>query len=178
MEEINGWGGLPRERFSGDNMRANTKRMRLPGNHWKRAAHRRVQRAGRRGREDRQGVGGTSVCVRMSWETWTFTVTGTEQDVRSKMVKWNCWIPVLPVFSTRRTGIRLKKRRMNNGLNEMKAKIGLERDTAIEKELKSPCLDRLHLRIQRKSTKKIPLICEASSEQDSWCRSEDKWTLF
>lgn len=49
----------------------------------------------------------------------------------------------------------------------MKAKTGSERDTGIEKELKSSCLDRLHLRIQRKSAKKIPLICEASSEQDS-----------
>lgn len=44
---------------------------------------------------------------------------------------------------------------------------GSERDMGIEKELRSPCLGRLYLRTQRKPSKKIPLICEASSEQDS-----------
>lgn len=86
--------------------------------------------------------------------------------------------PRFACFFYTENGYQIEKRRMNNGLNEMKAKIGSETDTAIEKELKSPCLDRLHLRIQRKSTKKIPLICEATSEQDSRCRSEDKQTLF
>lgn len=59
VEEINGsW--LPRKPFPGDDPRANRrkwwgKRMRLPENRWKRAAHCKVQRAGGRGSMDRRG---------------------------------------------------------------------------------------------------------------------------
>lgn len=70
----------------------------------------------------------------------------------------------LRVFSAWRTGYQIGKRRINTGLKEMKAKMGSEVDTASEKERESSRLDRLHLRIQSKAAKKIPLICEESSE--------------